>query len=212
MIEKDFLALLKQKESTHLEFKSRIENPHKAARILAAFSNTSGGKLVIGVSDDKTIKGCSEIEEMTKIIQAASELVIPPINIQYSSYFYENKRKVLIINILESKVKPHEAIDEHGTHIVYVRANDQTTPIDKEMAQILDRIDDKVDEQLVSQPNVKSLITYLRKNPKITSKEYAKLINISDYRATKLLETLTHGGVLLMLNKHRPTQFVLKKG
>jgi hypothetical protein len=35
MIEKEFLNILKQKESTHLEFKARIENPHKAARILA---------------------------------------------------------------------------------------------------------------------------------------------------------------------------------
>jgi predicted HTH transcriptional regulator len=211
MTEKELFAILKQKESTHLEFKRHIENPHKAARILAAFSNTSGGKLVVGVDDDKTIKGCSEIEEMTKIIHAAEELVVPPIEIQYSSYMHEGKRNVLIIKVKESKEKPHEAIDEHNHHIVFVRANDQTTPVTKEMTQILDKSDDKVDEQLLGQPNVKYLISHLKKNNKITAKEYAKLINISAYRATKLLEGLTYGGILLMLSKQRPAQFVLKK-
>lgn len=211
MIEKEFLKLLKQKESIHLEFKSRIENPHKAARILAAFSNTSGGKLVVGVDDDKTIKGCSELEEMTKIIQAANELVVPPIDIQYSSYTHEGKRKVLIINVKESPIKPHEAIDEKGNSIVFVRANDQTTPVTKEMTQILDKYDDTVDKELLAQPNVKALIIYLKRNMKVTAKEYAKLVNISAYRATKLLEGLTYGGVLLMLSKQKPTQFVLKK-
>jgi predicted HTH transcriptional regulator len=211
MTERDLFAILKQKESTNLEFKRHIENPHKAARILAAFSNTSGGRLVVGVDDDKTIKGCSEIEEMTKIIHAAEELVVPPIEIQYSSYNHEGKHKVLIINVKESKEKPHEAIDEHNHHEVYVRANDQTTPVTKEMTQILDKSNNQVDQQLLGQPNVKYLITYLKKNNKITAKEYAKLINISAYRATKLLEGLTYGGILLMLAKQRPAQFVLMK-
>ncbi len=211
MTEKELFTILKQKESTNLEFKRHIENPHKAARILAAFSNTSGGRLVVGVDDDKTIKGCSEIEEMVKIIHAAEELVVPPIEIQYSSYMHEGKRKVLIINVKESKHKPHEAIDEHNHSIVFVRANDQTTPVTKEMTQILDQSDNEVDEQLLRQPNVKYLITYLKKSNKITAKEYAKLINISAYRATKLLEELTYGGILLMLAKQRPVQFVLRK-
>ena len=211
MSENELFKLLKQKESTHLEFKSRFENPHKAARILAAFSNTSGGTLLVGIGDDKSIKGCSEIEEMTKIEYAALELVVPPIEIKYSSYNHEGKRKVLIISVSESKNKPHEAIDEHNHHVVFVRANDQTTPVTKEMTQILDKSDNEVDEQLLGQPNVKYLITFLKKNNKITAKEYAKLINISAYRATKLLEGLTYGGILLMLAKQRPVQFVLKK-
>ena len=211
MIEKEFLNILKQKESTHLEFKVRIENPHKAARILAAFSNTSGGKLVVGVNDDKTIKGCSEIEEMTKILEAANELVMPPVEVQYSSYTHEGKRKVLIINVKEGTQKPYQAIDEKQNAIVYVRANDQTTPVTKEMTQILDKNDDSVDKELLAQPNVKALVIYLKRNSKVTAKEYAKLVNISDYRATKLLEGLTYGGILLMLSKQKPTQFVLKK-
>ncbi len=196
MIEKEFLKLLKQKESIHLEFKSRIENPHKAARILAAFSNTSGGKLVVGVDDDKTIKGCSELDEMTKIIQAANELVVPPIDIQYSSYLHEGKRKVLIVNVQESPQKPHEAIDEKQNSVVFVRANDQTTPVTKEMTQILDKYDDTVDKELLAQPNVKALIIYLKRNMKVTAKEYAIILDKNYAESQSILEQLSTEGKL----------------
>lgn len=211
MTEKQLTEILKQKESTTLEFKSKIESPYKIARTLAAFANTSGGKLIVGVNDDKSIKGCSEIEEMSKIIQAANDLVSPPLDIVYSSVLVEGKYKVLIVNIEEANEKPHEAIDERAFRAVYVRANDETTPVTKEMSQIMLKSGNEINKQLLEQPNVKYLITYLKKNNKITSKEYAKLVNISAYRATKLLEALTYESILLMLAKQKPTQFVLRK-
>ncbi|WP_026994019.1 AlbA family DNA-binding domain-containing protein [Flectobacillus major] len=201
---------LQQRESSNLEFKSKIDNPFKIARTLAAFANTSGGTLLIGINDDRTVKGCTELDEMLKIEQAAEHLIVPPIAIRYRSEMWEGKRKVLIIEVDESIDKPHEAIDEKGNRTVYVRANDQTTPVGKEMSQILDKADKAVEKEILEQPNVKYLIMYLKKNKRIAAREYAKLVNISEYRAKKLLETLTYEGVLLMLTKQRPPQFVLK--
>ncbi len=201
---------LVQRESAHLEFKSKIDNPYKIARTLTAFANTSGGTLLVGINDDRTVKGCSELEEMTKLVHAAEHLVLPPIDLRYRSVLWEGKRKVLIVEIDESVDKPHQALDEKGETTVYVRANDQTTPVTKEMSQLLDKADKTVDNALLEQPNVKYLITYLKKNRRISAKEYAKLVNISEYRAKKQLEALTYEGVLLMLSKQRPPQFVLK--
>ncbi|MBB6003911.1 helix-turn-helix domain-containing protein [Arcicella rosea] len=211
MTEKQLFEILKQKESTTLEYKSRIDSPYKIARTLAAFANTSGGQLIVGVNDDKSIKGCSEIEEMTKIIHAANELVVPPIDIIYSSVKVEGKHNILIINIKEAESKPHETLDEQQNRSVYVRANDETTPVTKEMSQVMIKAEKDIDKQMLEQPNVKYLITYLKKNTKITAKEYAKLVNISAYRATKLLEALTYASILLMLSRQKPTQFVLRK-
>jgi predicted HTH transcriptional regulator len=211
MTEKQLKELLKQKESTTLEYKSRIDNPYKIARTIAAFSNTSGGRLLVGVNDDKSVKGCSELEEMTKIITASQELVSPPVSVSYTTVNYENYRKVLIITILESEQKPHEVIDAKGVRSIYVRANDESVPVSKEMIQVLQQSDNQIDEKITTQPNVKSLISYLRKNQRINAKDFAKLVNISAYRASKLLESLTYAGILLMLSKQRPIQFVLKK-
>ena len=130
---------LTQRESSQLEFKSKIDSPFKIARTLSAFANTVGGVLLIGINDDRTVKGCSELEEMTKVIEAAEHLIIPPLDIRYRSVMWENRKKVLLVEIDESSDKPHEALDEKGNRTVYVRANDQTTPVSKEMSQILDK-------------------------------------------------------------------------
>lgn len=202
---------LTQRESSQLEFKSKIDSPFKIARTLSAFANTAGGTLLIGINDDRTVKGCSELEEMTKLAEAAEHLIIPSIDIRYRAIMWENRKKVLVIEIDESSDKPHEALDEKGNRTVYVRANDQTTPVSKEMSQILDKTDKTVESELLEQQNVKYLMAFLKKNKRVSAKEYAKLVNISEYRAKKLLETLTYEGILLMLSKQRPPQFVLKQ-
>ncbi|MEI3420854.1 MAG: ATP-binding protein [Butyricimonas faecihominis] len=45
------------RESKLLEFKEILPQGDKIAKTVIAFSNTSGGQLVIGVGDDRTIKG-----------------------------------------------------------------------------------------------------------------------------------------------------------
>ena len=79
------------------------------------------------------------------------------------------------------------------------------------MSQILDKTDKAVESELLEQQNVKYLMVFLKKNKRVSAREYAKLVNISEYRAKKLLETLTYEGILLMLSKQRPPQFVLKQ-
>ena len=44
-------------ESKVLEFKEILPQGDKIAKTVVAFSNTSGGQLIIGVGDDRTIKG-----------------------------------------------------------------------------------------------------------------------------------------------------------
>ena len=44
-------------ESKVLEFKEILPQGDKIAKTVIAFSNTSGGQLIIGVGDDRTIKG-----------------------------------------------------------------------------------------------------------------------------------------------------------
>jgi hypothetical protein len=76
------------------------------------------------------------------------------------------QEKVLVVEIDESSDKPHEALDEKGNRTVYVRANDQTTPVSKEMSQILDKTDKAVESELLEQQNVKYLMVFLKKNKK----------------------------------------------
>ncbi len=57
MTQAELRQWIEQGESTHLEFKSSFNAKH--IKTLVAFANTAGGRLVIGVNDDKKITGVS---------------------------------------------------------------------------------------------------------------------------------------------------------
>ncbi|GAB3936907.1 AlbA family DNA-binding domain-containing protein [Larkinella terrae] len=198
--------LIAQGEGSRLEFKSTIHTAHRIARTLTAFSNTSGGLLIIGVSDDGRVTGVeSELYEMQKIEKATDFLVDPAISVSYEVVM-ESGRQIIYIEVPESGEKPHYAIDERGKRTIYVRAKDKSVPTNK----LILSTSVTADGQLLQTSNVRNLIQALRKTDFITAKQYAQLVNISEYRASKLLHQLTGQGLLIMIDKPRPVRFSLK--
>ncbi|MFD2935229.1 AlbA family DNA-binding domain-containing protein [Spirosoma flavum] len=197
--------LIRQGEHTRLEFKRSLSSAYRIARTLAALANTSGGTLLIGISDNGKIVGVpSEIREMEKIEEAADRLVEPALSISYE-IMAPDGRLILIITIPESDEKPHYVVDEAGKRTIYVRAKDKSVPTSK-----LIITPEMVDRELLKSPMARTLIQYLRKNEHITADKFGKLINISDYRAGKLLRQLAERGLLLLIDKPRPVRYALK--
>ena len=64
-------AIISQGEHQQLDFKFRIDDSKKIARTLAAFANTDGGRLLIGVKDNGKITGIDPNEEIHMIVAAA---------------------------------------------------------------------------------------------------------------------------------------------
>ena len=124
----DLKKLLLKKEGQQLEWKSTLPDAFRLARTLAAFANTSGGVVLVGVKDNGEICGvASELREIT-ILQKALELhVEPELWVSYESILI-NEKRVLAVRVDESSQKPHVAIDPRGTRKVYVRIKDKTTP------------------------------------------------------------------------------------
>lgn len=198
--------LIAQGEGTRLEFKSTIHTAYRIARTLTALSNTSGGLLLVGISDDGRVVGIeSELYEMQKIEKATDFLIDPAISVSYE-VVNEEGRQVIVIEVPESDEKPHYAIDEKGHRTIYVRAKDKSVPTNK----LIMGGASSPDGQLLQTSNVRNLIQALRKTDFITAKQYAQLVNISEYRATKLLHQLTGQGLLIMIDKPRPVRFSLK--
>ncbi|MVM35215.1 ATP-binding protein [Spirosoma sp. HMF4905] len=197
--------LIIQGEHTRLEFKRQLSSPGRIARTLAAFANTSGGILLIGVADNGKIVGVSsEFREIEKIEQATDQLIEPALAISYETIAPDG-RMLLIISVGESIEKPHYVVDEAGKRTIYVRAKDKSVPTSK-----LIITPDMATSELIKSPMARTLIQYLRKNEHITADKFAKLINISDYRAGKLLRQLAERGLLILIDKPRPVRYALK--
>jgi predicted HTH transcriptional regulator len=172
---------------------------------LAAFANTSGGTLLIGVDDDARIVGItSEYQEAERLERAATFLIEPPLPIQYQ-VLTTPTGLVMAVHIPVSDLRPHAVLDEQGNQTIYVRQGDKSVPTDHLMADTT-----AADPKLLQTPVVKSLLQFLRKNDSITATRLAKLINYSEHRATKLLLTLTAQGTLLMVDRPKPARFSLK--
>ncbi|GAB4023961.1 AlbA family DNA-binding domain-containing protein [Spirosoma koreense] len=200
-------TLIEQGEHTRLEFKRQLSSAQRIARTLAAFANTSGGTLLIGVADDGRIMGVSsEFREVGKIEDASDRFIEPGLTVSYETLAPDG-RKVLVIRVVESDEKPHYVLDEGGKRTIYVRAKDKSVPTSK-----LIITPEMANQELIRSPMARTLIQYLRKHGDITADRFAKLINISDYRASKLLRQLAERGLLILIDKSRPVRFALKLG
>jgi hypothetical protein len=198
-------GLIQQGETARLEFKRQLSSAQRIARTLAAFANTSGGTLLIGVSDDRKIVGVpSEFREVSKIEEATERFVEPALTVSYETLAPDG-RKVIIVTVQESNEKPHYVLDESRKRTIYIRAKDKSVPTSKLISAM-----DVANAEFMKLPMVRTLIQYLRRNDDITPSKFAKLINVSDYRATKLLRQFAEGGMLILIDKPRPVRYALK--
>lgn len=112
-------------EHDRQDFKFRIDDQKKIARTLAAFANTRGGRLLIGVKDNGKIVGINPEEEYHMIQGAADLFVKPPLKFE-SRIWQEGFRLVLEISVEADEERPYQAKDELGKWRSYLRFEDHT--------------------------------------------------------------------------------------
>src|SRR5437016_3367115 len=66
----EIIHLIGTGEGEKVEFKREFDDksPDKVSRSIAAFANTHGGSLLIGISDDKMLMGTSDSDQVMKRI------------------------------------------------------------------------------------------------------------------------------------------------
>ena len=87
MSDRQYLAaLISQGEHQQQDFKYKVEDARKLARSVSAFSNTDGGRLLIGVRDDGHMSGVRSEEEIFMMHQAALKYCRPAASIKFDTY------------------------------------------------------------------------------------------------------------------------------
>lgn len=188
-------------ESTTVEFKRKFTSGEKIAKEISAFANTKGGLLIIGVDDDKSIVGVrSEKEEMAQVEHACAFFVEPALEPVIEVVEIEFK-DVVVVYISESSRKPHRVVaspdEPPHERKVYIRQGEESVLASREMIRILrGQHPDAAPVRLSIGDKERRLFQFLEANKRVTVKDFAHLVNISDRRAAQLLVRLVRAGVL----------------
>ena len=212
MDHKELLVLLDEGEGSQIEFKRKVSSPEKIARALIGFANTRGGTILFGIDDDKSIVGVeSEKNEVEMILTSGRVYCDPPIEPEIQIISYRGK-DIIAVTVEESSEKPHSLIVENGgdddpDSKVLIRVKDKTVIASKEVIRILkSESPDAPPLRFSIGENERKLFEYLDASERITVKEFGKLVNISDRRASRILIQLVRAGVL-RIHTHEKEDF-----
>lgn len=203
----DVKNLAQTGEGTYLEFKRTIPSAYKIAREIAAFANTKGGTLLIGVDDDKSLVGVMGYQEEEFLLdQAAKEFCHPVVDITIEVVHFGD-RDLLVIKVPESPDKPIFVKDEDDEDIVFMREKDQNKVASKELIEIIKNRNSDEGVTFEYGPNEQKLFRYLNEYGEITVEKFADLVDVSRSNASTILVNLVSADILNLFRKDNVDYF-----
>ncbi len=201
--------LISQGEHEQLDFKHSISDSKKIARSIAAFANTRGGKLLVGVRDNGSIAGINTDEEFYMIQAAADMYCKPTVEISYKPWVIEGKT-ILEISIPQNNEELNYAPDKEGNWKVYLRVNDQNLLANKIYLKVWNKKREKKGVLMEYSPTEKTLLHYLNEHDTISLSKFKKIAKISHFKAEHCLINLILFDVLEMNFTEQGVFYTLK--
>lgn len=208
MADYPILRLIAKGESEVLDFKKTISSAAKIAKTMVSFANHKGGTLLIGVNDSGALAGVKSEDEKYMLDLAGGFYCKPEIKPEIREWEF-GKITIIEAIIPAGKDKPYYAKDEEGKWWVYIRVKDQSLLASKVVVDVLKRNASQKGSVIEYTKHESDLLKHLMKNPKITLKEVCKLLNISRWRAQKMLVNLVSIGVVRNHTTEKTEYFTL---
>ncbi len=180
-------GLIAEGEHQQLDFKFEINDARKIARTLSAFSNTDGGRLLIGVKDNGRIRGIRSDEEYYMVDSAATLYSKPEVRFKSRNISIEGKQ-VLEIYIPPVDVKPVYARDEENRWMAYIRVSDQNALAGVVQLQVWKEEGKALGRLLEYTRKEEILLGYLQQEPWVS---LSKIQRDTGYRRKELIELMT---------------------
>jgi len=107
---KQLKAVIKKGEDSSCQFKADIRNIDSLASEMAAFANSEGGSILIGVHDDGSIPGLAyaDVARINQMISnAASQHVKSPLHVRTENVVLTDDKIVIVLDIPKGLDKPY---------------------------------------------------------------------------------------------------------
>lgn len=195
-------------ESQTLDFKFEVSDYRKIARTLVAFSNTDGGRLLVGVKDNGAIAGIRSEEEYFMIEGAARLYCRPEVAFQARNWMVEGK-KVMEVIIGSGDKRPYQAQDEEGKWTAYIRQGDQNFKASGLLLKVWEReISGQVTTIRFRQAE-KELLEYLESHESITQSKYRRISGLSSGQSGRILTDFLMLGLIKIEHQQSQVTFTL---
>lgn len=195
-------------EGETLDYKQEISSAYKIAKTMVSFANHKGGVLLVGVRDNRSIAGIRSEDEKYMLELAASFYCKPEINLELEEHNIGGKI-ILECTIPEGELKPYSAKGEDGKWWVHIRNKDKSLLASKIVVDVLKRQASNKGTLIKYGKNEEALLKYLEDNERITLQQFRKMVNISKWRASKILVNLISAGVIINHTYEKPEFYTL---
>ncbi|TYP93877.1 putative DNA-binding domain-containing protein [Fodinibius salinus] len=202
----DVKNLAQTGEGTYLEFKRTIPSAYKIAREIAAFANTNGGTLLIGVDDDQSLVGVLGYQEEEFLLKkAAQELCEPTVDIVIEIVHF-GERDLLVIKVPEVSNKP-VFVEGEDEDTVFMREEDRNKVASKELIKIIEKRNSDEGITFEYGPDEQKLFRYLNEYGEITVDKFAQLVDVPRAKASGTLVNLVSADILNLFRKDNVDYF-----
>ncbi len=136
MEELELLEIIDNGEDSRHQFKETITGAKKLGEEIAAFSNSRGGKIIIGVTDRGGIKGLSAVEIgriNQYIANATTNNIRPAVNVITENFTIEGE-KLIVVYVREGVNKPY--CDNDGIYWVKNGSDKRKVTAPEEMQRL----------------------------------------------------------------------------
>ncbi|MCB4756991.1 MAG: putative DNA binding domain-containing protein [Elusimicrobia bacterium] len=100
----EFDVILSALEGQYVEFKEKMSG---LDREMVAFANSTGGRIYLGVDDDRSVKGINVTNKALSDIQSIARNCDPSIRINIIPFRYD-QTSIIMIDVPEGKEKPYK--------------------------------------------------------------------------------------------------------
>ncbi|MBU4479782.1 MAG: putative DNA binding domain-containing protein [Candidatus Omnitrophica bacterium] len=180
----DLRFILQEGEGYRIEFKEALSG---LDREMVAFANASGGKIFVGIADDKTVKGVRITNTLKSQIQDIANF---------------GKKSVLRNPILADLLNRVEYIEKMGTGIRKIRdlmKQAGLSPVEFEFTSFVTAIFRRPGQIVVQKSSQKSsqkILVLIRQNSGVTIDELAASLQLTDRAIKKNLSQMKKTGLL----------------
>lgn len=201
-------SYIREGEHQQQDFKFRVDDPKKIARTLAAFANTDGGRLLIGVKDNGKVVGVFPEEEF-HVIQGAAELFCkPPIEVS-TEILQDDHKLVLKVDVPPVKEKPVKAKDDQDRWKTYVRRDDHTLLANKILVGVWRAQNKEISTPQKLDEDEMLILNTIKEQDRITLSKLYRITKLNKSYIDKLLILFITWGIVQMDITSEGTYYVI---